>query len=463
MNWDLICITMRVMICCIIFAFFVFVPFKSRFRYNTAKIVMLISILIMITVVVVILFLYHGKYLADYNVWGIFFWLLSAILILHLCIKGSYFEILFIVLVVLNLYVNIMAIAKIMISALNLNFPVEIQYFVIGIGIMIAYIPFLWILMFRLYKTVLELNISSSVWRVIWVIPTLAYLVYYVKIVNDYWKKQVKAGAWDVIFIILWSFVSYILICITLEMLIQTYHGIIASQQANLIQTNLRMQEEQYKKILENIEKTARLRHDWRHHLLSMNGFLEKGKMEELQLYLKELLPEYVLEGEGMVCQKHVVDVILQHYAAIAGEKEIEMNMKVNIPEMVDILDTDLCIIFGNLVENAIEACINQKEGEKLVEIKARMKGNQLIITIKNTYQRKILVSGETYFSTKHEGAGIGLSSVKNVVEKNQGIIKINFDEKDFNVSILLNTGQRNQKDKNRITKKKKEFAESGC
>lgn len=439
MNLDMICIALRVILTCVIFAFFVFAPFKSRFRHSVAKTAVLVSVLIIITVAVVILFLYHGKFLAHYHMIGIFFWVLSAIWIFHLSIKGSCFEILFIVLVVLNLYVNIMAIAKVLISALSFDFMVEVMYALLAIGIMVLYTPFLWILMFKLYKQVLELNIKRSFWRVIWIIPALNYMIYYVKIVNDYWKKQVPAGTWDIIFIILWSFASYVFFYITLEMLIQTYHGIIASEQTKLIQTHLRMQEQQYKKLLLNIEKTARLRHDWRHHLLSINGFLEMGSIAELQLYLKELLPEYLAEGESQICQKQVVNVILQHYAAIAKEEGVEMDMKVNIPETTAVQDTDLCIIFGNLVENAVEACKMQKEGEKSIEIKALMKGKQLIITIKNTYQEKVLVSGEAFCSTKHEGAGIGLSSVKEVVEKKHGIIKIEFDGKIFSVNILLN------------------------
>ena len=130
--------------------------------------------------------------------------------------------------------------------------------------------------------------------------------------------------------------------------------------------------------------------------------------------------------------------MILQHYAGMAQNHGIETEITVDLPEECGIADTDLCIIFGNLVENAAEACIAQSEGRKYIKVNACRKGRQLILTIKNTYGNQINRQKGRFSSTKHEGAGIGLSSVRSMAEANGGQFYLTPDEDEFEVSLVL-------------------------
>lgn len=441
MNIDMISVALKVLINCAVFAAFLFVPFKSRFRCSYRRTMLLASLLTAITVVVTILFLTPGGLLVHYNGLGVVLWIVLAVLTFRIAIRGSSFEVLFIVLVVLNLYVNIAAIARVILSMMHLNMSMEVTRSLIVTGVLIAYIPFIWILIIKLYKQVIEFDMHFSFWRFIWIIPTLTYIIFFVKIINDYWKKPVQVGAEDVIFIILWSFTTYAFFCVTLWMIIQTYKGIIALEQTHIIAAQLSMQKEQYERLLDNIENTARLRHDWRHHLLSISGFVEAENLADLQAYLREVGPEYLEEGETAVCSNYVVDVILRHYTSLAKAQGVSLNLEVDIPKEFSVPDKELCIIFGNLVENAMEACMGQKEDEpRSIEVKAHRKGEQIVLMMKNTYGKKVIFKAGVFYSTKHEGIGIGigLSSVDKIVEKNKGIMKVNYDEHFFTVNILI-------------------------
>ena len=90
-------------------------------------------------------------------------------------------------------------------------------------------------------------------------------------------------------------------------------------------------------------------------------------------------------------------------------------------------------------MENAAEACIAQSEGRKYIKVNACRKGRQLILTIKNTYGNQINRQKGRFYSTKHEGAGIGLESVNKVVEKYQGVMKVEYDKTYFTVCVMLN------------------------
>lgn len=440
MVFDILMNVLRVTICCVVFACCLMVPLRTRFRYGALKMTLIALLTVVMTVGIVVLFLTPDQFFSDYSSLGICLWLAGAILIYHMAVKGSFYEVLFVVLVILNLYVNVVAIAKIVISVIPLPFPAEAARTLATTAVLILYLPLLWLLMIRLYKRVIEFSVDFLFWRFIWVIPALCYMVYYVKIINDYWKHPVQTGTGDILFIILWSFTSYTLFCITLQMIIQTYEGMNAKAEAAILAAQVKVQGNQYERLLDNIETTARLRHDWRHHLLSINSYVEHGDLDGLRDYMKELLPAYMTDSGAPICANYIANAILQHHAVIAKATGVEMRITANIRKLLSVSDTDLCIVLGNLVENAVEAA-GACTGEKLVEIKAEMQGRQMILLIRNTYSGRISVRDGVYFSTKHDGIGIGISSVKKVVEKNQGIMRMEYDGKIFTVYILLNAG----------------------
>lgn len=423
---------------CIVFAFLVFSSLRTRFRHGYIKTSLLVILLIIDTVAIVIFFLTSGWFLSEYSTLGIIIWIVSAIVIFRLVIKGCFFELLFVVLVILNLYVNIAAISRVILDVLGLTYHNTHEYTLILTLVLSGCTPFLWFFLDKLYRRVIEFEINFSFWRYLCLIPALLYLIFLTKIVPDYWQSPIAANNMDIAFVVLWTIVTYVVFCVTLIMLIQSYQNITAKQHTQLIAAQLKMQENQYEKLLENTENTARMRHDWRHHLVSINGFAEAGQLDNLQKYLEDLNYAYMGGEEASLCQNHVINVLLQHYAAIARANNIPIAIAVDVSKSLDVADTDLCVIFGNLVENAVDACIRQQEGEKNITIKAQMNGNQLALLIQNTHQENFIVHDNMYNSTKHEGAGVGINSVSKVVKDHSGTIKIDPSKTHFKVSVLM-------------------------
>lgn len=110
--------------------------------------------------------------------------------------------------------------------------------------VLAAYTPLHWLLMAKLYKQVIDIRLTLSFWKYIWIIPALTYLIFYVKIVKDYWIVSGHTGPGDVVFIILWSFTTYAFFYVTLQMLIQSCKGITAMQQAEARHPRAEVQEQ---------------------------------------------------------------------------------------------------------------------------------------------------------------------------------------------------------------------------
>lgn len=117
----------------------------------------------------------------------------------------------------------------------------------------------------------------------------------------------------------------------------------------------------------------------------------------------------------------------------------IDVNIDVIIPNELSISDTDLTVLFGNLLENAIDGCKTITIENKFINLKIK-KPNEgaLVFSIKNTFNGNVKLENGKFLSTKEQGSGIGIESVKYVVNKYKGAIEFKSDEETFSVSGVL-------------------------
>jgi sensor histidine kinase regulating citrate/malate metabolism len=111
------------------------------------------------------------------------------------------------------------------------------------------------------------------------------------------------------------------------------------------------------------------------------------------------------------------------------------------LPGNTGISDSDLCIVFGNCVENAIEAC-RKISGERFIRINSKLTGKMLAITVDNSFDGIIESEGGVYLSRKHEGEGVGTSSVKAVARKYGQGARFDVEGSVFKASIMLRVVQ---------------------
>lgn len=211
-----------------------------------------------------------------------------------------------------------------------------------------------------------------------------------------------------------------------------------AEEKAKRSKMLIDMKSEQYNMITEKIEKTRKSRHDIHHHINVVYQLAKENKIDQLIEYLEEYNKIDSTKEPIVYCKNSTVDAILNHYILMARDNEIQVDLKVALPEELKIRDTDLCIVIGNLLENAIEA--SEKEENKRIKLRISKSNEYICMLVSNIYNGEIKKGHSGYYSRKREfkDTGIGLSSVNAVVEKYDGRMEVDHTNGEFNVFIMM-------------------------
>lgn len=179
-------------------------------------------------------------------------------------------------------------------------------------------------------------------------------------------------------------------------------------------------------------------RHDYHNHLQSFKSYLAQGQVEELGEYLNELEAELDSIDTLVKSGNAMVDAILNSKLSLARKHEIDLNVKVAVLGALPISDVDLCVILGNLMDNAIEACQQIPVGERWLRLYLDTQGEQLYLSIQNAAKEILDFNERNYISTKRGDHGLGLKRVSLLVEKYQGFLNLQNEPGIFAVEVSV-------------------------
>lgn len=191
---------------------------------------------------------------------------------------------------------------------------------------------------------------------------------------------------------------------------------------------------------VENMYRQTRgWRHDYRNHIQVLNSYAEQGDLEAVKRYLKELDMDLNTVDTAIKTGNRMTDVILNSKISLARSKNIAVRADAHVPVSLSTSELDLCIVIGNLFDNAIEACMQLPEKERLIRVYMEMKNTQLYMSFTNTTAlKKQKKAGGRFSSTKGAGHGYGLVRIDTIIERCQGYISRNSEDGAFTTEILL-------------------------
>ena len=179
-------------------------------------------------------------------------------------------------------------------------------------------------------------------------------------------------------------------------------------------------------------------KHDFHNHLQTLKGYIEAGENERALKYIEEL--DYgVMNTDTLLKTGNVsVDVILSAKIAKAKTKGINVTVKANLPDNLNITDVELSIVIGNLLDNAIEACTASTDKEPFIRVYLVMKSNMLYFSMLNSSGDKLKKDGSLFNSKKGGFHGFGLRRAESIIEKHGGWIKYNSEDGAFSSEFLV-------------------------
>lgn len=196
------------------------------------------------------------------------------------------------------------------------------------------------------------------------------------------------------------------------------------------------MLERNYMQLNEFYTANARLYHDMNHHFDALYRLLQDGNQEQAKKYLEKLRIPFDYTTIEVHTGISVVDAVIHEMNLKAREKGCVFEMEISmLPCDLGIENEDLCSLFANLLENAVDASV------KRVYVQIKRINQTLLAVVKNDYTVKPVVKEGKFVSSKKDKLmhGWGTQIVDQIVQKYEGSIKYDIEESLFTVSVMIN------------------------
>ena len=215
-----------------------------------------------------------------------------------------------------------------------------------------------------------------------------------------------------------------------------------AEDKARLALTERRvaLQEEYYNKLASQMEEVRRMRHDLRHHRTALGALVKKGDLTALTEYLEDTA---AVEDNTPVTGNLTADSVLLYFTDAAKALGIRVETDLVICGKTPLSDTDLCVILGNLLENAVEAQQYVQPEKRFIRVRAAADGESFTLAVDNSFNNEQLHTGTVQIqqlSSRKQtaGHGIGISSVQAVCEKYGGVLQLEVQDDVFMAGVVI-------------------------
>ena len=207
------------------------------------------------------------------------------------------------------------------------------------------------------------------------------------------------------------------------------YYKQVANQYKNQFQSEY----DYFKDYKESNEQIIKFCHDWNNHMIVIKDLMNRGEYERANTYFSEMMSEGKLLKQSYVTGNEIVDVILKSKHDLLQEHKISFEINGNLTGIGSMKDVDCCILFSNIIDNAIEANLTC-DGAKYISMTVQNAKNTVHISVSNPYGTK----EEPIPKTNGEIHGIGLLNVKEIVEKYSGECSICKQDGVFVITCVL-------------------------
>lgn len=270
--------------------------------------------------------------------------------------------------------------------------------------------------------------IEKREWYMLCTVPIGTIFMLYALYINDNTSMELYAICSGI------GLMANIIIFQFYDNLCEYYHSLLTTQQA---QTQLKLYEEQIRRMKNSEEKMNSFRHDLNNHLAAIQSMARANKSSELLAFMEQFHIDYP-EDDFIYTRNREFNLLLNYLINKAKTEHIHPDIDVDIPATLSCNMYDMNILLSNLFDNAIEA--SSASSNKTLIFRIKYAKDILNIEISNSFSGEIRKRGKNYQTTKDDKKlhGYGLKNVTHIVEKYHGTMNIRNENQIFSVSVYL-------------------------
>ncbi len=203
----------------------------------------------------------------------------------------------------------------------------------------------------------------------------------------------------------------------------------------------IREQTEQYKMAMNKERELRRFRHDYNAHMTAVSGLLANEEYDKLREYIKSM--GYFKEKFNLVNSGNIItDAVFNQYKELCDKDNIEFEISGKLPENFNMAETDLCVLFSNLMSNAYEAAAQCEKDSSIIRTQIRNNDDDVFIKLSNSVNGEVVFKNGLPVTDKpdRKNHGFGVENILEVVERNGGYVEWKQSDKGrFTADIMLN------------------------
>ncbi len=207
----------------------------------------------------------------------------------------------------------------------------------------------------------------------------------------------------------------------------------------SLLEQQSDLQYEYYRDQEQKYNESVKILHDVNKHLNMIKGIYESNRVDEARSYANEI--ECILKP--LVLQKYVrnpiLNILLNDKKRCASLHQIDFKIEAGSADLLFMEPVEVTTVFGNLLDNAIEACDGVTDKSKFIDLKFDTCNRIVVINLSNSSSGTVKWTAGIPVSQKGKNHGIGLLNVEQVIKKYNGNMKLKEESGIFNCSIIFN------------------------
>lgn len=244
----------------------------------------------------------------------------------------------------------------------------------------------------------------------------------------------------------IYTFLSLLVVLAFIILMFKSYlclsENLVLKRKNHVLEQSINLYDKYIKEKEMSIREIRRTKHDLKNYVIYFKKLLGEQKYDELEMCFGKIMMEEPFQNLFIANTNNpAIDALVNYKYTLAKNKEIDFIVKLDVPTSMPFESTDLCVILGNALDNAIEANMRLKSNEHFIKLLMRLDQRNLIILIENSFDGKIRKNKQGKILTMKEeidNHGIGIDSICKTAEKYHGYVTTECENNIFKLKIVL-------------------------